>query len=70
MDAHRCNRLLCRFSQNKADGEVRWAVLNTVSILRRHTSTHEKLAAAMDAGQSVGSCISLLEDEFSRTKDI
>ena len=44
--------------------QVRWAVLNVVTLLRRHSALHEKLAAAMDQGASVGSCIALIEQEL------
>ena len=59
-----------QFSQKKADGEVRWAVLNTVSLLRRHRGAHEKLAAAMDAGKPVTACIAVVEDELAKSDDI
>lgn len=58
------------FTQKKADGQVRWAVLNTVSILRRHFGLQAKLAAAMSAGKSVGDCILLIENELSGSPDI
>ena len=58
------------FSQSKADSEVRWAVLNTISMLRRHTQAHERLAEAMSGGASVGQCIALLEDELANSNDI
>jgi hypothetical protein len=59
-----------QFDQKKADGEVRWAVLNTISMLRRHSQTHEKLAAAMDSGSSVGQCIGIIEDGLADCDDI
>ena len=40
--------------QAKADAEVRWAVLNVVTLLRRHEGVHDALAAAMQRGASVG----------------
>ncbi|KAI8475990.1 MAG: hypothetical protein J3K34DRAFT_4351 [Monoraphidium minutum] len=49
------------FTQKKADGQVRWAVLNVASILRRHAALHDALAAAMGSGESVGSCVALIE---------
>uniref|UniRef100_A0A7I4DQ59 Uncharacterized protein n=1 Tax=Physcomitrium patens TaxID=3218 RepID=A0A7I4DQ59_PHYPA len=58
------------FTQKKADSQVRWAVLNTVSILRRHFDLQAKLAAAMLAGKSVGECILLIENELSGSTDI
>jgi hypothetical protein len=59
-----------QFTQNKADGEIRWAALNTVSMLRRHAGAHEKLAAAMDSAASIGACIALLEDELASSEDL
>ena len=59
-----------QFDQKKADSEVRWAVLNTISMLRRHSQTHEKLAAAMDSGESVGTCIGIIEDGLADCDDI
>ena len=58
------------FNQKKADGEVRWAVLNTISMLRRHSDTHDKLAAAMDSGASVGHCIGVIEEGLAECDDI
>lgn len=51
-----------QFSQKKADGEVRWAVLNSVALLRQHSAAHAALSAAMQRGESVGSCIQSLEE--------
>lgn len=51
-----------QFTQKKADGEVRWAVLNVAAILRQHSGLHDKLAAAMAAGRTVGECVSLIEE--------
>lgn len=50
------------FTQKKADSQVRWSVLNTILILRRHETVRAKLAKAMTAGKSVGSCIEIIED--------
>ena len=52
------------FSQKKSDSEVRWAVLNTISILRRHEGVVRKLAQKMAEGASVGSCVRLIEAEL------
>lgn len=49
------------FTQKKADSQVRWAVLNTVLILRRHEKARGKLAEAMSEGRSVGACIDIIE---------
>ncbi|KAL5566180.1 hypothetical protein UlMin_029344 [Ulmus minor] len=50
------------FTQKKADSQVRWSVLNTILLLRRHKEARAKLAEAMSAGKSVGSCIETIED--------
>lgn len=49
------------FTQKKADSQVRWAVLNTVLILRRHERSRSQLADAMASGKSVGCCIEVIE---------
>jgi hypothetical protein len=49
------------FTQAKADSQVRWAVLNTVTLLRRHRAAHDALADAMDRRLSVGQCVAVLE---------
>ncbi|GFH32185.1 uncharacterized protein HaLaN_31364 [Haematococcus lacustris] len=50
--------------------QVRWAVLNVAMLLRRHSAIHDKLAAAMSRGDSVGSCLALVEEELRRAADI
>ncbi|KAK0602809.1 hypothetical protein LWI29_037139 [Acer saccharum] len=40
------------FTQKKADSQVRWSVLNTVLLLRRHKGARAKLAEAMTMGKS------------------
>lgn len=50
------------FTQKKADSQVRWAVLNTILLLRRHEEARVKLADAMSMGKSVGSCINVIEE--------
>ncbi|XP_028780832.1 uncharacterized protein LOC114749167 [Neltuma alba] len=52
------------FTQKKADSEVRWSVLNTVLLLRRHEGARAKLAEAMSSGKSVGSCIEVIENSI------
>ncbi|KAF6135882.1 hypothetical protein GIB67_006774 [Kingdonia uniflora] len=49
------------FTQKKADSQVRWAVLNTILILRRHQGARSKLADAMSMRKSVGFCIDIIE---------
>nr|AAW65808.1 stress regulated protein isoform 2 [Solanum virginianum]AAW65811.1 stress regulated protein isoform 2 [Solanum virginianum] len=53
------------FTQKKADSQVRWAVLNTILILRRHEKARVKLAEAMTRGKSVGVCIDIIEKSIS-----
>ncbi|EOA21154.1 hypothetical protein CARUB_v10001500mg [Capsella rubella] len=52
------------FTQKKADSQVRWSVLNTILLLRRHEIARNKLAQAMSKGESVGSCIQIIEDSI------
>jgi hypothetical protein len=54
------------FIQKKADSQVRWAVLNTVLMLRRHEKARLQLAEAMFSGKSVGSCIEVIEENINR----
>ena len=63
-------RFVVQFTQKKTDGEIRWAVLNVTSLLRRHSKTHEKLAGAMAQGASVAACIGVIEDELKNSADL
>ena len=56
---------IAQFTQLKADGEVRWAVLNVAAILRQYEALHDRLAAAMDHGASVGELISMIDSEVA-----
>ena len=58
------------FTQKKADSQVRWAVLNTVTLLRRHMAAHDKLARAMSESKSIGDCIEILESSLANIKDL
>lgn len=62
-DINTLDRLLksLGFTQKKADSQVRWAVLNTILILRRHEKTRLMLTDAMSKGSSVGACIYVIE---------
>ncbi|GER36013.1 stress regulated protein [Striga asiatica] len=62
-DINTLDRLLksLGFTQKKADAQVRWAVLNTVLLLRRHEKARAMLAEAMSEGQSVSSCVQMIE---------
>ena len=59
-----------KFSQAKADSQVRWAVLNVVTLLRRHQEVHDALAAAMLGGRSVAECIAVIEQGLVGTEFI
>lgn len=52
------------FTQAKADDQVRWAVLNVVTLLRRHEKVQDKLANAMMQNASISECIRVIEDNF------
>ena len=52
-----------QFSQLKADGEVRWAVLNVAAMLRQYEELHRRLANAMDRGRSVGELLEMMDAE-------
>ncbi|XP_024961563.1 uncharacterized protein LOC112502002 isoform X1 [Cynara cardunculus var. scolymus] len=55
------------FTQKKADSQVRWAVLNTILILRRHEQARAHLAKAMSEGKSIASCIDVIEKSIDET---
>ncbi|MCO5610834.1 hypothetical protein L7F22_065076 [Adiantum nelumboides] len=71
-DVQQLDRLMrsLNFTQMKADLQVRWAVLNSVTILRRHKGILLKLASAMLSNKSVGECIDLNEDELSHAVEV
>ncbi|PRW59629.1 stress regulated isoform 3 [Chlorella sorokiniana] len=71
-DVQQLDRLLqaLRFTQAKADAQVRWSVLNVVTLLRRHEATHDALADAMSRGASVGECIAVIEQRLAGSSDI
>ncbi|XP_004494651.1 uncharacterized protein [Cicer arietinum] len=50
--------------KKKADSQVRWSVLNTILLLRRHETARAKLAEAMSKGSSIGSCIDIIENSI------
>ncbi|KAL0052535.1 hypothetical protein WJX82_003532 [Trebouxia sp. C0006] len=51
------------FTQKKTDGQIRWAVLNVTSLLRRHSRTHQKVAHAMAEGRKAHLCQRAIECE-------
>ena len=71
-DVQQLDRLLraLGFTQAKADDEVRWAVLNVVTILRRHEKVQDKLADAMSRGAGVGECIAVVEEALAKSENI
>lgn len=71
-DVQQLDRLLMAlgFSQKKASAQVRWALLNTVQLLRKYARVHERLADEMSRGASVGQCIALLEEELKGDEDL
>jgi len=48
--------------QRQGSAQVRWSLLNAVEMLRPQMGTHERVAAAMQRGASVGECIALIEE--------
>ncbi|XWS58261.1 hypothetical protein CRYUN_Cryun08bG0018700 [Craigia yunnanensis] len=50
------------YTESQVDDQVRWAALNTVSILQRHNETRSRLAEAMAFGRSIGQCIDTIEN--------
>ncbi|GAB4821711.1 hypothetical protein N2152v2_008757 [Parachlorella kessleri] len=59
-----------RFTQAKADGQVRWAVLNVVTLLRKHAAVQDQLADAMARGASVTECIGVIEAALAGSQDV
>eukprot|EP00467_Chlorarachnion_reptans_P001792 CAMPEP_0114499844 /NCGR_PEP_ID=MMETSP0109-20121206/7639_1 /TAXON_ID=29199 /ORGANISM="Chlorarachnion reptans, Strain CCCM449" /LENGTH=524 /DNA_ID=CAMNT_0001677449 /DNA_START=175 /DNA_END=1749 /DNA_ORIENTATION=+ len=53
-----------RFSPQRAAFQVRWAVYNTVSLLRQHKDVVEELADAMEDGKTIPELIKFLEDRI------
>ncbi|KAI3979964.1 hypothetical protein MKX01_042618 [Papaver californicum] len=52
------------FTKAETDSQIKWSVLNTLSMLSRHRNTTLKLAAAMSSGKSIGFCIDTIESSF------
>jgi len=71
-DVQQLDRLLraLGFTQAKADDQVRWAVLNVVSILRRHEKVQDKLADAMSRGATVAECMGVIEKTLENSDNI
>ena len=54
---------ILQFTQLKADGEVRWAVLNIAAILKQYEALHLCLSLAMEAGKSIGELAEMIDVE-------
>ncbi|KAB1202362.1 putative protein S-acyltransferase 17 [Morella rubra] len=52
------------FTQKKADSQVRWSLLNTVLLLRRHKLARAVLADAMSMGKSSGGIVSEMDVQW------
>ncbi|XVE62930.1 hypothetical protein DITRI_Ditri06bG0158800 [Diplodiscus trichospermus] len=63
-DVDKLNKVLrwLGYTETQVDDQVRWATLNTVSILHRHGETRSRLAEAMASGRSIGQCIDTIEN--------
>eukprot|EP00955_Chlamydomonas_euryale_P105250 365625-Chlamydomonas_euryale.AAC.16 len=59
---------MLQFSQLKADGEVRWAVLNAAFILRAHEKLHRQLADAMERNAPMGELVRMIEEGVAKTQ--
>jgi hypothetical protein len=57
------------FSQTKADSTVRYALLTAVTLLRRHSRAHSRLAEAMLRGEGVVECVAAVEAELAAVAD-
>ncbi|KAL7235005.1 hypothetical protein ACSBR1_018475 [Camellia fascicularis] len=63
-DVEKLNRVLkwLGFTESEADSQVKWAAVNTLLILVRHQEARSRVAEAMALGESVGSCIDIIEN--------
>lgn len=55
------------FSKDEANTLIRWAVLNTLLMLRRHGEARSTLVEAMAHGRSIGNCIDMIEPTLNDT---
>lgn len=53
------------FEESEADGQLKWAVINTLSLLVRHQEARSRLAETMALGKSVGTCIDVIENTLT-----
>ncbi|GJU63650.1 hypothetical protein Tco_1245485 [Tanacetum coccineum] len=54
-----------QFTEDEAHTMMRWAVLNTLLILRRHGEARAALVEAMAQGRSIGNCIDMIETNLN-----
>lgn len=54
-----------QFTEDEAHTMMRWAVLNTLLILRRHGEARAALVEAMAEGRSIGNCIDMIETNLN-----
>ncbi|KAI7738773.1 hypothetical protein M8C21_005971 [Ambrosia artemisiifolia] len=66
-DVEKLDRVLkwLQFTEGEANNLTRWAVLNTLTILHRHTKARSTLAEAMLDGRSIGYCIDVIETNLN-----
>ncbi len=56
---------LLQFTQLKADGQVRWAVLNVASVLRQYSDLQDRLAEEMQRGRPVGQLLRMMDERVA-----
>ncbi|KAD3640300.1 hypothetical protein E3N88_29523 [Mikania micrantha] len=54
-----------QFTEDEANTLTRWAVINTLTILNRHSKVISTLVEAMSHGKSIGSCIHSIESNLN-----
>ncbi|XP_076882788.1 uncharacterized protein LOC143531361 [Bidens hawaiensis] len=54
-----------QFTEEEANILTRWAALNTLTILHRHSKARSSLAEAMLHGRSIGNCIHVIETNLN-----
>lgn len=58
-----------KFDQRQTNAQLRWAVMNTIGLLKRNTGTHAALTEAMLRGASVGECVSVIEGSLASSSE-
>lgn len=54
------------WDQQRVFNQARWAVTQAVLLIKEHQSAYNKLVAAMAAGESLGACVQVIEDELAK----